>query len=105
MSLILPKRLYGVTAPFAETLTSTTQPLHSGKTDRTYGLLLKTATLDEATPLSVQRSEAHSGSGRPDSRTENDGPPTAHNHQWRSGVGSGRDTQQSLALEKIPVPH
>ena len=81
MSLILPKRLYGVTAPFAETLTSTTQPLHSGKTDRTYGLLLKTATLDEATPLSVQRSEAHSGSGRPDSRTENDGPPTAHNHQ------------------------
>ena len=67
-------------APFVETLTSTTGPLCSGKTDRTYSLLLKAATLDEATPSGVQCSEAHSSSGRPDYRPENRGPPTAHSH-------------------------
>ena len=39
--------------PFAETLTSTTGPLCSGKTDWTYSLLLKTTTLDETTPSGV----------------------------------------------------
>jgi len=38
---------------FAETFTLTTRPLRSGIADQTYGLLLKTATLDEATPPSV----------------------------------------------------
>ena len=74
-------------------------------TDQTYGLLLKTTTLDEATPPSVQRSKTHSGSRRPDFRTETDGSPTTHNHRWRTGVGSGRDTRQSLAPEKVPVSH
>jgi len=37
--------------------------------DWTYGLSLKAATLDEATPSSVQCNKAHSGSGRPDYRT------------------------------------
>jgi len=38
-------------------------PLCSGTVDWIYGLLLKAATLDEATPSSVQRSETYSGSG------------------------------------------
>ena len=92
-------------APFAETLASITGPLYSGKTDRTYGLSLKTATPDEATPSSVQHSEAYSGSGRPDYMPENGGPPAAHSHRQRSRVGSRRDTRQSLVPEKIPVPH
>ena len=90
---------------FAETLASMAWPLCSGKTDRTYGLLLKTATPDEATPPSVQRSEAYSSSRRHDYRTKSGGPPTVHSHRWRSRVESKRDTWQSLALEKIPVPH
>ena len=50
----LPRRIrHPDYAPFAETLISMTWPLHSGKTDRTYSLSLKTATLDEATPPSV----------------------------------------------------
>ena len=60
----LPRRIgHPDYAPFAETLASTTGPLCSGKTDRTHGLSLKAATPDEATPFSVQCSEAHSGSG------------------------------------------
>ena len=82
-----------------------TWPFCSGTADRTYGLLLKTATLDEATPSSVQCSEAYSGPGRPNHRTESRRPPTTHSHRWRSGVGSRGDTRQSLALEKIPVSH
>ena len=38
------------------------QSLHSGMADQTYGLSLKTATLDEATPPSVQRNKAYFGS-------------------------------------------
>ena len=34
-----------------------------------------------------------------------EGYPTTHSHRRRSRVGSKGDTQQSLALEKIPVPH
>ena len=84
---------------------STAWPLCNGTVDWTYGLLLKTATPDEATPSSVQRSEAYSGSRRPNHRTENGRSPTAHSHQRRSRVGGRRDTRQSLALEKIPVSH
>jgi len=43
--------------PFTETLTSIAQPLCSGTADRTYNLSLKTATLDKATPPSVQHSK------------------------------------------------
>ena len=67
-------------APFTKTLTPMAWPLCSGTEDQTYGLLPKAATLDEATPPSVQCSKAYSGSGRPDHRTENGRPPTAHNH-------------------------
>ena len=91
--------------PFTETLASMAGPLCSGKTDWTYGLLLKAATLDEATLSSVQHNKAYSGSRWPDYRLENGGPPTTHSYWQRSRVGSKRDTQQSLALEKIPVPH
>jgi len=49
--------------PLTETLALMTWPLCSGMADWTYGLLLKAATLDEATPSSIQRSEAHSGPG------------------------------------------
>jgi len=66
--------------PFTETLTSTAGPLCSRKTDRTYGLLLKAATLDEATLSGVQCSEAYSGSRRPNYRLENREPPTTHSH-------------------------
>ena len=79
--------------------------LCSRMVDWTYDLSLKTATQDEVTPSSIQRSEAYSGPRRPDYRTHNGGPPTAHSHRWRSGVGSRGNTQQSLVLEKIPVPH
>ena len=92
-------------ALFTETLASMAWPLCSGKTDWTYGLLLKTATPDEATLSSIQRSEAYSGSGQPDYRPENRRPPTAHSYWQRSRVGSRRDTRQSLAPEKIPVSH
>ena len=91
--------------PFTETLASMTGPFCSRKTDRTHGLSLKAAIPDEATSSSVQHSEAHSSSGRPDYRLENKGPPAAHSHRRRSGVGSRRDTQQLLVLEKISVPH
>ena len=91
--------------PLTETLAPMTWPFCGGTVDWIYGLLLKTAILDEATLSSVQHSEAYSGSRRPDHRTENERPPTAHSHQWRSRVGSRGDTQQSLALEKIPVSH
>ena len=91
--------------PLIETLAPTTWPFCSGTADWTYGLSLKTATLDEATPSSIQRSEAYSSPGRPDHRIESGRPPTAHSHRRRSGVGSRGDTQQSLALEKIPVFH
>ena len=82
-----------------------TWPFCSGTADQTYGLSLKTATLDKATPSSVQCSKAYSSPGRPDHRTENERPPTIHSHRWRSRVGSRGDTQQSLALEKISVSH
>ena len=60
----LPRRIGHLDyALFAETLASMTRPLCSRKTDQTYGLLLKTPTLDKATPSSIQRSKAHSGSG------------------------------------------
>ena len=91
--------------PLTETLALTTWPFYSGMADWTYGLSLKTATLDEATPSSVQHSEAYSSPRRPNHRTENGRPPTAHSHQWRSGVGSRGDTQQLLAPEKILVSH
>ena len=79
--------------PFTETLTSMARPLCSGTEDRTYGLSPKATIPDEATPSSVQRSEAHSGSGQPDYRMQNGGPPTAHSYQWRSGVRSGGNTR------------
>ena len=88
-----------------ETLALTAWPFCSKMADRTYGLSLKAATLGEATPSSVQHSKAHSGSGRPDYRTQNGGLPTAHSRRWRSRVGSRGNTRQSLASEKIPVPH
>ena len=91
--------------PLTETLTPTTWHLCSGMADQTYGLSLKAVTLDKATPSSVQCSEAYSSSRRPDHRMENRRPPTIHSHQQRSRVGSRGDTQQLLALEKIPVPH
>ena len=87
--------------PLTETLASIAWPFCSRTADQTYGLSLKAATLDEATPSSVQRSKAHSSSRQPDYRMQNRGPPTAHSHRWRSGVGSRGNTQQSLALEKI----
>ena len=91
--------------PLTETLAPMTWLFCSGTADRIYSLLLKTAILDEATPSSVQRSEAYSGPGRPNYRTENGRLPTAHSHRWRSRVGSRGDTRQSLAPEKIPVSH
>ena len=89
--------------PFAETLASTAQPLCSGMEDWTYRL--SPTTLDEATPSSVQCREAHSGSRWPNYRMQNRGLSTAHSHQRRSRVGSGGNTRQLLALEKIPVPY
>ena len=91
--------------PLIETLASIAWPLYSGTADRTYGLSLKAATLDEATPSSVQRSEAYSSSGRPDHRMENGRSPTAYSHQRKSKVGGRKDTRQSLALKKILVSH
>jgi len=49
--------------PFAETLALTAWPLCNRTIDQTHSLLLKAATLDEATPSSVQCSKAYSGSG------------------------------------------
>ena len=91
--------------PFAETLASMAWPLCSKTADWTYGLSLKTTTLDEVASSSIQHSEAYSGSRWPNYRTENRRPSTVHNYQQRSRVGSRRDTWQLLALEKIPVPH
>ena len=88
-----------------ETLALTTWPFCSRTADWTYGLSLKTATLDEATPSSVQRSKTYSGPRRPDHRTKSGRPPTAHSHRRRSRVGSRGDTRQSLAPEKIPVSY
>ena len=48
--------------------------------DRTYGLLLKAATLDEATPSSVQCGEPYSSPRQPNYRPEDRGPPTTHSH-------------------------
>ena len=60
----LPRRIgHPDYAPFAKTLALMTGPLCSGKTNWTHSLLLKAATPVEATPSSVQRSKAHSGSG------------------------------------------
>jgi len=73
--------------PFTETLTLMAWPLCSGTADRTYSLSLKAATLDKATPSSVQCSKAYSGSRQPNHRTENGRPPTAHSHWQRSKVG------------------
>ena len=91
--------------PLTETLASTAWPLCSGTADQTYGLLLKAVTPDEATLSSVQHSEAYSGSRRPDHRMENGRLPTTHGYWQRSRVEGRRDTQQLLALEKIPVSH
>ena len=49
--------------PLTETLTLTAWPLCSGTVDQTYGLSLKAATLDKATPSSIQRGEAYSSPG------------------------------------------
>ena len=81
------------------------RPLCSGTADQTYSLLSKATTPDEATPSSVQCSEAHSSFGQPDYRMQNGGPPTTHSHRRRSRIGGGGNTRQSLAPEKIPVPH
>jgi len=70
-----------LSALFAETLALMAWPLCSGKIDRTYGLLLKTVILDEATPSSVQCSEAYFGFRRPDYRPENRRLSTTHRHQ------------------------
>jgi len=78
-------------------------PLCSGTMDQTYGLLLKAATLDKATPSSVQHSKAYSSSGRPNHRMENGRPPTAYSYRQRSRVGSRGDTQQLLVPEKVLV--
>ena len=51
--------------PLTETLAPMTWLFCSGTADRIYSLLLKTAILDEATPSSVQRSEAYSGPDDP----------------------------------------
>ena len=91
--------------PFTETLASIARPLCSGTEDQTYSLLPKATTPDEATPSSVQCSEAHSSSGQPDYRTQNGEPPTTYSYRRRSRVGGGENTRQSLAPEKIPVPH
>ena len=48
--------------PFTETLASTAWPLCSRMVDQTYGLSLKAATLNEATPSDVQHGEAYSSS-------------------------------------------
>ena len=102
----LPWRVgYPDYVPLTETLTLTAWPFCSGTVDQTYGLSLKAATLDKATPSSIQHGEAYSSPRWPDYRPEDGGPPTAHSYQWRSGVGSRRDTWQSLAPEKILVPH
>ena len=92
-------------APLTETLASTAWPLCSRTADGTYGLSLKAATLDEATPSGVQHGKAYSSPGWPDYRPEDGRPPTAHSHRQRSRVGSRRDTRQLLAPEKIPVSH
>ena len=91
--------------PLTETLTPTAWPLCSGTEDWTYGLSPKAATLDEATPPSVQHSKAYSSSRQPDHRMENGRSPIAHSYRQRSGVESRGDTQQSLAPEKIPVSY
>ena len=91
--------------PLTETLISMAWSLCSGIADQTYSLLLKAATLDEATSSSVQRGEAYSSSGWPNYRPKDRGPPPAHSHRWRSRVGSRRNTWQSLVLEKILVPY
>ena len=91
--------------PFTETLALMARPLCSGTENQTYGLSPKATILDEATSSSVQCSKAHSGSRRPNYRMQNGEPPTAYSHQWRSRVGGGENTQQSLAPEKILVPH
>jgi len=46
--------------PLTETLALTAWPLYSGIVDQTYGLSLKAATPDEATPSGVQHGEAYS---------------------------------------------
>ena len=91
--------------PLTETLALTTWPFCSRTVDQTYSLSLKTTTLNKATPSSVQRSEAYSSPRRPNHRTENRRPLTAHSHWWRSEVGSRGDTRQLLAPEKVLVSH
>ena len=61
--------------PLAETLAPMAWPLCSRIADWTYGLSLKTATWDEATPSSVQRSKAYSSPRRPNYRMHNEGDP------------------------------
>ena len=92
-------------APLTETLAPTAWPFCSRTVDQTYGLSLKAATLDEATPSSVQCSKAHSGFKQPDYRMQNERPLTTHSCRQSSRVGSRGNTWQSLVLEKIPVPH
>jgi len=38
-------------------------------------------------------------------KTEDHPPPTTHSHRRKSRVGSRGNTQQLLALKKIPVPY
>ena len=101
----LSRRIGYLNVPFAETLALTAQPLCGGTENWTYDLLPKATTLDKATPSSIQRGEAYSSPGWPDYRPEDGGPPTAHSYQRRSRVGGRGNTWQSLAPEKIPVPH
>jgi len=55
----LPQRIgYLHYVPLTKTLVPTAWPFCSRTADRTYGLLLKAATLDEVTPSSIQRSKA-----------------------------------------------
>ena len=49
--------------PLTETLISIAWPLCSETADWTYGLSLKAATPDKATPSGVQRGEAYSSPG------------------------------------------
>ena len=59
----LPRRIgYSHYAPLTETLAPMAWPFCSRTADRTYGLSLKAATLDEVTSSSIQHSKAHSGS-------------------------------------------
>ena len=93
-------------APFtvSEVVASETGTLRNRMPSRAISLPSQVAPQNETVTSSVQCYKVICCPGRSDTRKEAASPAATCCCRQRTGVGSGRDIRQSLALEEVPVP-